>query len=198
MTNKSNNAGGSAMAGGARFQARVSAWYCARILLQTPAIGQGFDLPATSIAERIYCETKDSIDDLRVELTGNDKIYGQCKRSISLSKNTNSDWASVLIQFYKELEKTMVTGRERRFVLFYEENNSNLDKLSNFLKRYRQLPHGSALINAAHNEPEEDLANNLETLLQDLHSKDAKTNNPKLQNLVNKKELLLRHTYIKQ
>ena len=42
------------------------------------------------------------------------------------------------------------------------------------------------------------LANNLDTLLQTLHSEDAKKNNPKLQNLVNCKEVLLRHTYIKQ
>ena len=198
MTSKKSNAGGAAMAGGARFQARVSAWYCARILLQTPAIGQDFDLPATSIAERIYCETKDSIDDLRVELTGNDKIYGQCKTSISLSTDTGSEWASVLIQFYKELEKKTVGGGERRFVLFYERTNGNLEKLSTFLKRYRQLPAGSPLIDAAHNKEEKDISNDLENLLQSLHSEDAKKNNPQLQNLVNCQEVLLRHTYIKQ
>jgi hypothetical protein len=199
MTSKKFNAGGgAATAGGIRFQARVSAWYCARILLQTPAIGQDFDLPATSIAERIYCETKDFPDDLRVELTGNGKIYGQCKTSISLSTNTNSDWASVLIQFYKELKKTPVTGVERRFVLFYENTNGNLEKLSKFLKRYRQLPTGSPLIDAAHNTDEENISNNLENLLQTLHSEDAKKNNPELQNLVKSKEVLLRHTYIKQ
>jgi hypothetical protein len=197
MTSKKSNAGGAAMAGGARFQARVSAWYCARILLQTPAIGQDFDLPATSIAERIYCETKDSIDDLRVELTGKDKIYGQCKTSLSLSSKTNSEWASVLIQFYKELEKTPVTGVERRFVLFYENTNGNLEKLSKFLKRYRQLPTGSPLIDAAYNTDEENIKD-LDNLLQTLHSEDAKKNNPELQNLVNSKEVLLRHTYIKQ
>jgi hypothetical protein len=198
MTRKKSNAGGSAMSLGARFQARVSAWYCARILLQTPAIGQDFDLPATSIAERIYCETKDSIDDLRVELTGNGKIYGQCKTSLSLSSKTTSEWALVLIQFYKELEKTPVTGVERRFVLFYENTNGNLEKLSKFLKRYRQLPTGSPLIDAAYNTEEEDIPNELENLLQTLHSEDAKKNHPKLQNLVNCKEVLLRHTYIKQ
>lgn len=197
MTSKKSNAGGAAMAGGARFQARVSAWYCARILLQTPVIGQEFDLPATSIAERIYCETKDSIDDLRVELTGNGKIYGQCKTSMSLSTKTNSEWASVLIQFYKELEKTPVTGVERRFVLFYENTNGNLEKLSKFLKRYRQLPTGSPLIDAAYNTDEENIKD-LDNLLQTLHSEDAKKNNPELQNLVNSKEVLLRHTYIKQ
>jgi len=198
MTSKKSTAGGAATAGGIRFQARVSAWYCARILLQTPAIGQDFDLPATSIAERIYCETKDSIDDLRVELTGNGKIYGQCKTSISLSTGTSSKWASVLIQFYKELEKKTVARGERRFVLFYENTNGELEKLSKFLKRYRQLPTGSPLIDAACNIDEENLAKNLDTLLQTLHSEDAKKNTPELQNLVNCKEVLLRHTYIKQ
>ncbi len=51
----SSKAGGAAMAGGERFQARVAAWYAARILLQTPAIGQEFDLPATSIADYWFC-----------------------------------------------------------------------------------------------------------------------------------------------
>jgi hypothetical protein len=82
------------------------------------------------------------------------------------------------------LEKTPVTGVERRFVLFYENTNGNLEKLSKFLKRYRQLPTGSPLIDAAYNTDEENIKD-LDNLLQTLHSEDAKKNNPELQNLVN-------------
>lgn len=188
----SSKAGGAAMAGGERFQARVTAWYAARILLQTSAIGQEFDLPATSIAERIYCETKDSVDDLRVELTGKERIYGQCKTSLSLSTTVKSEWASVLIQFYEELERISSTGGERRFVLFYQNNNGNLEKLSAVLKRYRQLPNGTPLINAAFNEDEEGLVNNLNNLL------DALQATPELAGLATRREDLLRHSYIKQ
>lgn len=188
----SSKAGGAAMAGGERFQARVTAWYAARILLQTSAIGLEFDLPATSIAERIYCETKDSVDDLRVELTGKERIYGQCKTSLSLSTTVKSEWASVLIQFYEELERISTIGVERRFVLFYQNNNGNLEKLSAVLKRYRQLPNGTPLINAAFNEDEEGLVNNLNNLL------DALQATPELAGLTTRREDLLRHSYIKQ
>jgi hypothetical protein len=188
----SSKAGGAAMAGGERFQARVAAWYAARILLQSPAIGQEFDLPATSIAERISCETQDSVDDLRVDLTGNEKIYGQCKTSLSLSTKTDSEWASVLIQFYKELAQISTTGVEGRFVLFYQDNNGNLDKLSAVLKRYRHLPPGTPLIDAAFNDSERTLVNNLNNLLDTLQP------TPELAGLATRREELLRRSYIKQ
>src|SRR5712692_5790905 len=97
-------AGGAAMAGGQRFQAKVTAWWSARILLETP-IGQAYGIPAVSVARRLYCEAPDSIDDIRVELSGNEKIFGQCKTSLSLSTRANSKWSSVLAQFYGELER---------------------------------------------------------------------------------------------
>lgn len=192
MTGDRASAGGAAMAGGERFQARVSAWYCARILLQTPDIAEEFDLPTTSIAERIYCETQDNTDDLRIEFSGNSYIYGQCKTSLSLSSAADSTWASVLTQFYLDLDKSALIGVEKRFVLFYQNSNKNLEKLSLLLKRYRQLPIGSPLVDAATNKAETDLVNDLNTLL------DALQVNPDLPNLGVQREALLRHSYIKQ
>lgn len=120
------------MAGGQRYQARVTAWWSARILLQTP-IGAGYDLPAIAFAERIYCETTDSTDDLRVELNDGSRIFGQCKTGLSLSDKENSEWGKVIKQFFGELERVTSQGTERRFVLFYEKNNGNLKKLKHIL-----------------------------------------------------------------
>jgi hypothetical protein len=188
----SSSAGGAAMALGHRFQARVTTWWAARILLQTPAVGQYFNFPVISIAEQIYCETTDSVDDLRVELTGNEQIFGQCKTSLSLSKSAESEWALVLIQFYNQLERVPLEGVERRFVLFYENNNGNLEKLNAVLSRYRQLPVGTPLIDAATGKKEKELIDDLNTLLDTLQAK------PELTNLATKRDELLRHSYIKQ
>jgi len=188
----SSRAGGAAMAGGQRFQAQVTAWWCARILLQTPGVGKPFDLPAVSIVERVYCETMDSIDDIRVELTGNGRILGQCKRSLRLSSKPGSIWASVLIQFYNELERVPPTGAEKRLVLFYEKYNNNLTGLSAVLDRYRQLPVGTSLIDAATNAKERKLVNNLNALIDALEAK------PEFQSLATRREELFRHVYIKQ
>lgn len=187
----SHRAGGAAMASGQRFQAQVTAWWCARILLQT-RIGQRFDLPAISTPERVYCETTDSVDDLRVEFSGNGRVFGQCKRSLSLSTGIESEWASVLKQFYNELERVPLIEVERRFVLFYENPNSNLRTLDAILSRYRQLPAGTSLVDAASNQQERSLVNSLNILLNSLQE------NPELPNLVSNREELLRHSYIRQ
>src|SRR5689334_7474376 len=113
--------GGAAMSGGQRFQAQVTAWWAARVLLQTQ-IGQPYGLPAVSVAKRIYCETTDSIDDIRIEVSGGNRIFGQCKRTLSLSTSAESEWASVISQFYGELmQPSPADGR--RFMLFYERTN---------------------------------------------------------------------------
>lgn len=187
----SHQAGGAAMAGGQRFQAQVTAWWCARILLETPN-GQRFDLPRNSTPWRIYCETADSIDDLRVEFSGNDRLFGQCKRSLSLSFGIESEWASVLKQFYNELERGQPGDAERRFVLFYEKPNSSLGTLSVILRRYRQLRAGTLLMDAAKNQQERSLVENLNALLDSLQE------NPELPNLSSRREEFLRHSYIYQ
>jgi hypothetical protein len=187
----SSKGGGVAMTGGHRFQARVTAWWCARIVLRTQ-VGRMFDLAATSVAERIYCETSDSVDDLRVELTGGAKVYGQCKRSQFLSDDPESKWGSVIKQFYKEFERPPATGVERRFVLFYEENNENLVKLRAILDRYRSLPRGTPLTDAASNKEDQEIVSNLEKLLDKLQGK------PEFSALATNRQEFLKHIHIKQ
>lgn len=191
MQNIQSNSGGAAMAGGQRYQARVTAWWAARILLQTP-IGDAFDLPPSTIPERIGAETQDAVDDLRVNLFNGHLLYGQCKTSLSLSSSLSSEWAGVLIQFYRELQRPVSTGIRRFFVLYYERNNENLNRLSIVLNRYRNLPEGSSLSDAAFNQAERTLVTNLELLLEQIQSQGG---NEDLQNC---REDLLRHTFIKQ
>jgi hypothetical protein len=191
QANRRGGAGGAAMASGQRFQAQVTAWWSARVLLQT-AIGQAYGLPAISVAERIYCETSDSIDDIRIELSADGKIFGQCKTGLSLSTGEDSEWASVLSEFYGELERPCRQGINRRFVLFYERHNGNLRKLKTILDRYRQLPAGTPIIDAAKPDSEIDIVNDLNRLLDLLQAR------PEFSNLVTKREDLLRHTYIRQ
>jgi hypothetical protein len=187
-----SQAGGAAMAGGQRFQAQVTAWWCARILLQTPSVGEPFGLPPVSLAERVYCETTDSVDDIRIELTGNGRIFGQCKRSLRLSSKPGSIWASVLTQLYNELEGVPPAEMERRLVLFYEEPNRSLTRLNAVLNRYRHLPHKVPLINAVQNAAERQIVNGLNALLDTLQAKSA------FPNLAAKRQKLLQHIYIKQ
>jgi hypothetical protein len=188
---KRNNSGGAAMAGGQRYQAKVTAWWAARILLQTP-LGASYGLPAISIPRHIYCETEDSTDDLRVEFTCGGRLFAQCKKRLELSAAPEKDWGKTLTQFYLGLGKPVSTGTERRFVLFYERSNGNLEKLSAVLDRHRSLPAGSSLPDATFNAKEKQLVRNLSRLLGMLEAK------PELSGLADRREELLRHVYIKQ
>lgn len=187
----SHKAGGAAMAGGQHFQAQVTAWWCAHILLQTP-LGSGFDLSVNSIPERVYCETTDSIDDLRVEFSGKEQVFGQCKKRLNLSSDIKSDWASVLKQFYGELQHNSSSEIIRRFVLFYEKPNENLRTLNMILRRYRQLPIGALLVDAAKNEQERHFISNLIALLECVEA------NLSQLNISSKRETLLHNSYIQQ
>jgi hypothetical protein len=188
---KRNSSGGAAMSGGQRYQAQVTAWWAARILLQTP-FGAAYGLPAISIPKHIYCETGDSTDDLRVEFTCRGKLFAQCKRSLSLSAAPEKDWGKTLTQFFLELYKPVSAGTERRFALFYERSNGNLEKLSAVLGRHRGLPPGSSISDATFSTEEKRLVNDLGRLLSLLEAK------PELSGLEDKREELLRHIYIIQ
>jgi hypothetical protein len=186
-----SRAGGPAMAGGQRFQAQVTTWWCVHILLQTP-LGNMFNFPDDSKAERIYCETTDNIDDIRIEFSGDNHILGQCKRRLNLSKRTNSRWAEVLVQFYNELERVHPVEMNRCFVVFYERQNSNLAKLGELLSRYRQQAKGTPLLRIATSQSEQNPLNGLNMLLDTLQTENG------LQHLATRREELLRHIYIKQ
>jgi hypothetical protein len=144
------------------------------------------------VAERVYSETTDSVDDIRVEFTGGGRLFGQCKRSLNLSDKPTSEWASVIHQFCDELRRESPAEVERRLVLFYEEHNKNLENLRRVLDRYRDLPRGSDLIDAATNKPQREVVKALNSLLNSLCV------NPARESAGVGAEELLRHVYIKQ
>ena len=77
------------MAAGQRFQSQITGWWAARILLATP-VGTTYGLASHCRADRIYCETTDAVDDIRVELLENAVLFCQCKRSLSISTKAES------------------------------------------------------------------------------------------------------------
>jgi hypothetical protein len=165
-------AAGSAPGSGVRFQAQVTAWWAARILLRTP-VGERYVLPAAAVPERLYCESGDHVDDIRIELSDDIRIYGQCKRSISVGKAIRSIWAEVLLQFAKQFEEEAVAPTARRYVLFYEEPNGTLRQLAHLLDRYRDRTEPRALVAEARTDEERKIAGSLEKLLGELQKKYA-------------------------
>jgi hypothetical protein len=163
------------MVGGERFQARVTAWWAARILLETP-IGASFSLAPMAVAEYLAPEAGDEIDDVRVDLAtpaGTAHIYGQCKRALSLGRAIDGKWAEVLRQFARQqvadnatdAATSHITAPERRYVLFYEGDNGSLHRLRTVLDRYRSLPDGATILEAALNKAERAITAHLSRLL---------------------------------
>jgi hypothetical protein len=189
--NNKVNAGGAATTLGIRYQAQVTAWWAGRILLQTSGIGTEFDLSAIATAERLYCETNDGIDDVRIELSDGSSIFGQCKTSLQRSVNSKSKFAEVFSQFIRETLNLSGAQNERRFVLFYENHNKSLERLRVILNRYRGLPHGTSLTEAGFGDKDTKIIDDLNQLLDSLFSLHD-FNNSAVQ-----REMLLRHSYLK-
>ncbi len=178
------------MGGGQRYQAQITAWWCAKILLQTRVVGSSYDLDDSSFAERVNCE-KLNEEDIGIELTNSGYIFGQCKRSLNLRLDTKKDWAKTLLQFYRDFEKNSnEANQKRRYVIFYEKPNGNLEKLNSILKKYRSS--GTALIEVANSKKEIELIENLNKLLDSLQTEQGLTQ------LKEKRHDFLRQIYLTQ
>ena len=161
------------------------------MLLQTPGIGSEFGLPATAVANRIYCETTDAVDDVRIEFTDG-VVFGQCKRSLRGLKKPSSQFASAFRQFLTELGKDSFVRTRHRFVLFYEEHNSSLERLGSMLDRYRAFPEGTFFRDADWNRTQQHAVDDLDHLLDELLS------TSEFAGMAPLKELLLTLTYIRR
>lgn len=155
------------MAGGQRFQAQVAAWWMARILLGT-RVGARFAMAPALMAHRLIGESGDEVDDVRVELSDRARLYGQCKRSLRAGTSVEGEWSSVLLQFARQAEADSAGAGERRYVLFYEAHNGTLTRIAQLLERYRPMPEGASLLEAATNAEERRLAEELCSLLDEL------------------------------
>lgn len=184
--------GGAAAAGGFQYQAEVTAWWAACILLQTQEVGCDFALPNTAIAVRLSCETGDYIDDIRIELSDGSIIFGQCKRSVQRSKRRDSEFGKVIQQFIKENSKSLAAPIERRFVLFYEKHNGSLDRLRKILDLYRCSPSETVLDGASISQEDQEIVSDLNDLLNMLSVQ------PNRNSANGQRESLLRSSCIKQ
>ncbi len=99
MSNRGRKAGGAAAAGGMDFQHRVAAWFAVRILAEQN-VSPPWDIPAPP--EFLRCETDQPVDDLLVGTSDLGCIFVQVKKTLSLFKKPDSDFASTLNQCVRQ------------------------------------------------------------------------------------------------
>jgi len=176
------------MAGGAHFQAQAVTWFAVQVLLRTP-IGQNFGLPDPSVPERIASETDESLDDIRVDLSNEESLCCQCKRSLSLSTKADSPLGSTLAQCHTQLQRPHSGTGEQRFVVIYGESNGSLSTLKKLLERYRGTAPGTSLTDVARNKAETAVAQKMKALFTALESGTCK-------GIVTKAEEILRKLHL--
>lgn len=135
---RSSSAGGVAGARGNVYQKRAAAWWLTRVLSQNKTIGAAFGLSAGVLPIRVFGQTEDSVDDVRIEFDDESRLFLQCKRSVSLSHDLTSEFGKAWAQFCGQLKRTKGSANPVRCVLCYEESNSALAKLQEVFLRARQ------------------------------------------------------------
>ncbi len=94
-------ASGSATNAGIDYQQRVAAWFLVALLYNYD-ISIILDLSHPSYISEIAFETAENIDDLRLQLTNQNSVFLQIKRSLNLSTSSNSDFYKTIKQFVKQ------------------------------------------------------------------------------------------------
>jgi hypothetical protein len=84
------------------FQHRVAAFFAVRVLAETEAPSL-WGLPAGATFESIRCETDHPVDDLMVVTSADGLVFGQVKRSVTLSSKASSELAGILDQFVRQV-----------------------------------------------------------------------------------------------
>jgi len=182
------NAGGSATAAGMKYQAEIGALWCARILLQTP-LPRSYNLPNDTYPIRVSFETADAINDIRIDCNNDEKLFGQCKRSIRFSSRPQSDWTSVIRQFCLQYLNDGIEGQNNRYILFYEESNRRFTRFQLVLERLRISSERSLRANAITVE-ENNLCDQIDAIVSRLESEI-----PEISIIINE---VLRRTYLQQ
>jgi hypothetical protein len=163
----SPSAGGVGSARGNVYQKKAVAWWLTRVLTQNKTIGAAFDLSAGVLPIRVFGQTEDPVDDVRIEFDDESRFFLQCKRSVSLSHNLESEFGKAWAQFCGQLKRTKGSANPVRCVLCYEESNSALAKLQEVFLRARQDSRWTRLSSCALTQKEK-LATKI---LSRLHSK---------------------------
>lgn len=149
------------------------------MLLETRAIGETFGCPTDAVVEAVHPETKDDVDDLRIELSDGYAIFGQCKRSLSLPKEPdpgkefdfeNNAFAKAWDQFWQEFVSNPKEAEHNRCVLFYEEATGPVRVANAVLERWRGQ-NTASLVQVAQSKEETDCIGRFLKMVDALESK---------------------------
>lgn len=146
------NAGGAAAAGGFSFQDQVAAAIAVEILAETQGSAR-WDLPANTALRELWCEAQTSVDDILVRTSADGHLFIHVKKSLKLSKQSGSRFASALdqcVQLFIDSEyeggnlKRRLNPDKDRIVIVTDENASASvrKQLPDALKRLRESPAG--------------------------------------------------------
>ena len=103
MTNApKKTGGGSAAGGGFDYQNRVAAWLAVRILAESAVATQWSLTDADTTLEFIRCETEQPVDDILAGTSKGGLLFFQVKKTVDLSKNSDSSFASAVSQFVSQ------------------------------------------------------------------------------------------------
>jgi hypothetical protein len=100
VSSQESSSGGAATAAGIGYEARLAAWYAARIVAEDDALP--FKLAAGCRLTEIRCQTGEPVDDLLVGSSDGGWLFIQAKRSIRLSSRSNSEFARVIDQVVRQ------------------------------------------------------------------------------------------------
>jgi len=170
---RSSSAGGTASARGNIYHKKVAAWWLTRVLTQNTTIGPAFGLSAGVLPIRVFGQTEDPVDDVRVEFSDESRFFLQCKRSVSLSQNPTSEFGKAWSQFCEQIKRAKDSGYPVRCVLCYEEPNSALAKLHEVFQRARQDSNWTRLTGCTNTQLEKSAATTLSRLHAKLLAKDS-------------------------
>lgn len=156
-----------ASARGNVYQKKAAAWWLTRVLTQNKTIGAAFGLSAGVLPIRVFGQTEDPVDDVRIEFDDESRFFLQCKRSVSLSHNLTSEFGKAWVQFCEQLKRAKGSIYPVRCVLCYEEPNGALAKLKEVFQRACQNSEWTSLKGYTRTQKEKAAT----TTLSRLHSK---------------------------
>jgi hypothetical protein len=99
---RTTSGGGKGTTSGTTFQEDVAAYFCVLVLAENdvhPIAG----LPAEARLTDVFCEGPHPVDDLAARNSAGGRIFVQAKTSLSLSPNEDSELATVIDQFARQI-----------------------------------------------------------------------------------------------
>ncbi len=161
--------GGAATAGGMDFQHRIAAWIAVTILAEKGTTVP-WELGSSSTLEAISCERPLPVDDILASTSQGGLVLVNVKRSLSLSRQPDSELASVIGQFvrqfldfkngtsqFPDFNRSMEESRDRLILATGPHSSAKIRvHLSQILERLRRPGPTIDLANIHHNDDEKE------------------------------------------